>query len=169
MPLRILSTLFLTHLYSLSPLFIASIVNSNFLLPTVHIHHALFSYGTLSLSLSPMPYALLFLYTPSLIRYLLGQLIQHQILVLLLPPDVVRQPRICIVDAHRASEVPLGVLDALELVDTQLQDPLAHLTHPQLGRDHWHLWPVAPDRWRGVWWSKHIRIVFSNVGGVVAR
>lgn len=98
-----------------------------------------------------------------------GQLIQHQILVLLLPPDVVRQPRICIVDAHRTSEVPLGVLDALELVDTQLQDPLAHLTHPQLGRDHWHLWPVAPNRWRGVWWSKHIRIVFSNVGGVVAR
>lgn len=98
-----------------------------------------------------------------------GQLIQHQILVLLLPPDVVRQPGIGIVDAHRASQIPLRVLDALELVNAQLQDPLAHLPHPQLGRDHWHLGPVSSDRGRGVRWSKHIRVVLSNVGSVVAR
>lgn len=89
--------------------------------------------------------------------------------MLLLPTDVVRQPGVRIVDAHRASQVPLGVLDTLELVDTQLQDPLAHLTHSQLGRDHWYLWPIATDWRRGVWWSKHIRIILSNVGGVIAR
>uniref|UniRef100_A0A8D8C0P4 (northern house mosquito) hypothetical protein n=1 Tax=Culex pipiens TaxID=7175 RepID=A0A8D8C0P4_CULPI len=95
-----------------------------------------------------------------------GQLVQHQVLVLLLAPDVVRQPGVGVVDAHRPAQVPLRVLDALELVHAQLQDPLAHLPHPQLGGDHRHLGPVAAH-WRGrVRRPEHVRLVLASQTGV---
>lgn len=61
---------------------------------------------------------------------------------LLLAPQLIGKTAIGVVDAHTASEIRLGVLDALQLVGAQLQDAFALLTLPQLGRDHWHARPM---------------------------
>lgn len=82
--------------------------------------------------------------------------------MLLLAPNIVGQPRVRVVDAHRATQIPLRVLDPLQLVHAQLQDPLAHLTLLQLGRDHRYLRAVAADRWRRVRRPKHVRVVLRH-------
>lgn len=87
--------------------------------------------------------------------------------MLFLPSDVIGEPGVGIVDAHRAAQIPLRVLDAFQLVDAQLQDPFAHLAHPQLGGNHRYLRSVSSDRWRGVRRSEDVRILFGNVGVVV--
>lgn len=99
----------------------------------------------------------------------LGEIGEHQQLVLLLAPNIVGQSRVRVVDAHRTSQIPLRVLDPLQLVHAQLQDPLAHLALFQLRRDHWHLRAVAADRWRRVRRPKHVRVVLRHRRSAVRR
>lgn len=97
----------------------------------------------------------------------LGEIGEHEQFVLLLAPNVIGQARVRVVDAHRAAQVALRVLDPFQLVHAQLQDPLAHLALLQLGRDHRDLGPVAADRGRRVRRPEHVRVILRHGGGAV--